>query len=355
MGARYVVTGSRRLAQGAIGGALLALLSCLLLAAAGEAKTRIAWSSVDQDGAVQRLVTANPNGSDLRKLTRGQKKKTQDIDAQFSPDGTQVAFERDLDNGKTSQVVLIGADGRNERTLDLGCVEPCAADLSPTWWPGGVRINFTQVVGPFDLPNHSAHSAVLWSSLPDGTDIQRLSEPGIDGVYEDYFARFSADGSYILFTRVRNEPFNSAAFRMDTDGTDLVQLTPWKLDADLADLSQATSGPTADLAVFETYGHGAPEGKSQNIVTVPTTCGSVSGCKSKLTYLTDRGAGPRASFNPAWSPNGRKIVYTEFRDETKNHPCCLGDIYKMQADGSHRKPVSTSPRFEYRPDWGKAP
>src|ERR1044072_2165676 len=98
MGARYVVTGSRRLAQGAIGGALLALLSCMLLAAAGEAKTRIAWSSVDPDGAVQRLVTANPNGNDLRKLTRGQEKKIQDIDAQFSPDGTQVAFERDLDN-----------------------------------------------------------------------------------------------------------------------------------------------------------------------------------------------------------------------------------------------------------------
>src|SRR6185369_10727408 len=103
----------------------------------------------------------------------------------------------------------------------------------------------------------------LQSGLPDGSDVQRVSEPGIDGLYEDYFARFSPDGGYIVFTRVRNDPFNSAAFRMDLDGTDIVQLTPWKLDADLVDLSPATSGPTADLAVFETYGHGAPEGKSQ--------------------------------------------------------------------------------------------
>jgi Tol biopolymer transport system component len=332
-----------------------ALLCVLAMVGMADAKTRIVWSSIDSDFARQRLVTAQPNGSDLRELTDPKPKHTSDIDAQFSPDGTQVAFERDLRNGKTSQVVLIGANGENERVLDLGCVDPCAVDISPTWSPGGARLVFSRVVGPFDLPNDSAHSAVLWSALPDGSGVQRLSEPGIDGVYEDYYARYAPDGSYIVFTRIRNDPFNSAIFRMEADGTDVRRLTPWRLDADLADLSPATSGPTQDLVVFETYGHDEtrPEGKTSNIGTVPSTCAPVGDCRKQITYLTALKHPPGARFNPSWSPNGKRIAYVKFRGDEND--CCVGDIYTMRADGSHRKPVSTSPNFEYRPDWGIAP
>jgi hypothetical protein len=41
---------------------------------------------------------------------------------------------------------------------------------------------------------------------------------------------------------------------MDADGSDVRRLTPWRLDADTADLSPAASGPTEDLVAFETYG-----------------------------------------------------------------------------------------------------
>jgi len=348
---------SPRLATAAvvIAGLCIAQMAIWTAVEIADAKTRIVWSSVDSDGAVQRLVTAQPNGSDVRKLTHPDKKNTQDIDAQFSPDGTQVAFERDLRGGEASQIVLIGADGQNERVLELGCVDPCAVDLSPTWAPGGARLIFTRVVGPFDLPNDSARSAVLWSVLPDGSGIQRLSEPGIDGVYEDYFARYSPDGSYIVFTRVRNDPFTSAVFRMNADGSDIRQLTPWKLGGDLADLSPATSGPTEDLIVFETYGHDdtRPAGKTQNIATVPSTCASVSDCRKQIRYLTDLKHPPGARFNPSWSPNGKRVAYVKFRGDEGE--CCVGDIYTMRADGTHRQPVSTSPKFEYRPDWGLAP
>ena len=355
MDARYAAAGSPRGARtlGAVGLALALLCLSLPAPAAVQAKTRIVWSSVDSDGARQRLVTAAPNGSDLQTLTRPQAKKTQDIDGQFSPDGTQVAFERDLRNGKDAQIVLIGADGQNERVLDFGCVNPCAFDVAPTWSLGGDRINFTRVVGPFDLVNDSARSAVLWSALPDGTDLQRISEPSIDGVYEDYFARYSPDGSYIVFTRVRNDSLTTAAFRMNVDGTDVRRLTPWGINADLADLSPATSGPTRDLVVFETYGMGAPEGKTQNIATVPSTCASPSACKKQIRYLTNLKHGPKARFNPSWSPNGKRIAYTKFKGD--EHECCVGDIYTMRPDGGQRKPVSTSPKFEYRPDWGTAP
>jgi Tol biopolymer transport system component len=351
------MTSSTRILAGLTFAGGLILLAFAFAVSAAEAKSTIVWSSVDPNGARQRLVVAQPDGSNRHDLTDPKAKHTLDSDAQFSPDGTQVVFERDLRNGKDAQIVIIGADGQNEVVVELGCVDPCADDVAPTWSPGGDRINFTRVVGPFDQPNDSAHSAVLWSAFPGGSDIQRLSAPGIDGAYEDYFARYSPDGSYIVFTRVRNKPFNSAVFRMDVDGTDVRRLTPWRIDADLADLSPATSGRTKDLIAFETYGHDEtrPEGKSSNVATVPSNCTSVSDCRKRIRFLTHHKGGTAMAFNSSWSPNGRRIAYTKFRDKTAKKPCCLGDIYTMRSDGSNRKPVSTSPRFEYRPDWGPAP
>ena len=353
MDARFAAAGSPRGARtlAAVGFALALLCLSLPAPAAVQAKTRIVWSSIDPNGARQRLVTAQPNGSQRRELTDPIPAHTQDIDAQFSPDGTQVAFARELRNGKDAQIVLIGADGQNERVLDLGCVDPCALDYAPTWVDAD-RLAFTPVIGPFDLVNDSAHSAVLQTSTIDGSDPERLSEPGIDGVYEDYFARYSPDGSYIVFTRARNDTLSFAAFRMNVDGTDVRQLTPWGINADLADLSPATSGPTKNLVVFETVG-GPPKNETTNLATVPATCASPSACKKQIRYLTNLKHGPKARFNPSWSPNGKRIAYTKFKGD--RHECCVGDIFTMRADGSHRKPVSTSPKFEYRPDWGTAP
>jgi Tol biopolymer transport system component len=319
------------------------------------AKTRIVWTENLGTGKKTRgrIVSARPDGSDRHAVTHPPG-HVQDIDAQISPDGGTVAFGREPFEGDTFDLLLIDADGLNEREPDFGCTDPCAGDTAPSWSLSGDRLFFSPVIGPFDGPGGSAHSAVLYGAEPEGGDIQRLSEPGIDGVYEDYHAHYSPDGSYIVFVRVRNDPFNIAVFRMNADGSDVRQLTPWKLGADLADISQATGGPTKDLIVFETYGSGPPKGNSQNVGTVPATCASVSDCKPQIEYLTGYKGGSVQAFNPSWSPNGRKVAYTKFKPGDKDTPF-VGDIYTMRADGTHRKPVTTKPTFEFRPDWGTAP
>jgi Tol biopolymer transport system component len=329
------------------------LVLAFALPAAADARSTIVWTRNSEHSPRAQIVAAQPNGKGLHELT-DPKKRNFDIDAQISPDGTQVALERDVAQ-KTTQMIVVGADGQNRRILDLGCVDPCALDSAPTWFGSSDRIAFTPVIGPFDGPNDSARSAVLQTSLLDGSGMQRLSEPGIDGVFEDYHAHLSPDGSYVVFTRVRNDPLSVAAFRMDVDGTDVRQLTPWKLGGDLAEISPATDGPTEDLVVFETYGMGAPKGKNQNIATVPSTCLSVSDCRKQITYVSELGAGRVANFNPAWSPNGKRIAYALFKGPDDDHPCCVGDIWTVRADGTHRKPVSQASAFEYRPDWGPAP
>jgi len=331
-------------------------ISCLFMlfgAGTAAAKSRIVWSRFPrQTGDRLQLVSAHPDGSHLRKLTRPGK-HVQDIDASISPNGRQVAFERDDLTKETSRVVLVRASGHKAHTLDLGCVDPCVADVTPDWLPAGNRFAFTPVLGPFDEPHDSAHSAVLYTARRDGSHLRRLSEPGIDGKFEDYRARFSPDGSYVVFQRLNNVTLDSALFRMDADGSHVRRLTPWKLEADTQDLSLATHGPTKDLVTFETYGHGGPpRGKSQNVATVPSTCAPVGDCRKQIKYVTHHRGGKGQSFNPSWSPNGRRIAYVRFREGRNNF---IGDIWTTRPDGSHRRAVSTSPLFEYRPDWGPAP
>jgi len=334
--------------------AVFSVLSIGLTASASAADGggRIAWTRNATASPRAQIVSARPDGRQLRRLTHP-KKHSFDIDAQISPDGRRVVLERDVGESAVKSIV-VGAGGQNERTLDLGCVDPCALDSAPTWLATD-RLAFTRIVGPFDGPNGSARSGALQSARLNGSERRRLSEPGIDGKFEDYHAHLSADGSYIVFTRVRDDPLAVAAFRMNIDGSRVRRLTPWKLGGDLADLSPARSGPTKDVVVFETYGMGAPNGKNQNVATVPSTCAPVSDCRKHIEYVTEHGAGRVASFNPAWSPNGNRIAYTLFKGPDHDHPCCVGDIWTARPDGSHRKAVSQSPAFEYRPDWGPAP
>jgi Tol biopolymer transport system component len=213
---------------------------------------------------------------------------------------------------------------------------------------------FTRVMGPFDAVNESARSAVLWKSKLDGSRLVRLSEPGIDGVFEDYGATF-APGGYIVFIRVRNADIKSAAFRMDADGSNVRRLTPWSLDADELSVSPAKSGPSEDLVVFETYGHGAPDGISQAVATVSAKSDCRHGC-GRIDYLTRPRSLPVQHFNPTWSPDGEQVAYVRFSFVENDTPPVRGDIWRMRWDGADKTSVSRSPRlFDFRPAWGWRP
>jgi Tol biopolymer transport system component len=222
---------------------------------------------------------------------------------------------------------------------------------NPGWTPSGRHITFTRVLGPIDPVSQSARSAVLYIARPDGSGMRRLSQRGIDGVYEDYHARFAASGTYLIFLRLRNRDGKTSVFRMRPDGSDVRQLTPWRLAADVPDLSLAAHGPTKDLVVFETFGQGAPKGSEQDIATVPATCHPLAACIREIRYVTHNGAGPRESFNPSWSPGGKRIAYTSALFLPGKPPA--GDIWTVRPDGHGQQQVSRSARFEFRPAWGR--
>jgi len=340
---------------------LLAMLGWIALpgvAQAGSASegggdgTSLVWSRfVDLDFSAARIVIGDSDGDDVTELTHSSDGVT-DIDPQLSPDGRLVAFERDYPDG-SADIVVVGSDGRGERVLDLGCDDPCALDVAPSWTPDGRHLIFTRVIGPFNQVGDSATSAVLWRTDLAGADVVRVSEPGIDGAFEDYHASFAPAG-YMVFIRVRNGDIGPTVFRMNADGTGVRQLTPWSLAADLPFVSPASGGPSQDLVVFEA----APPGSTGLVATVPADCRPLASCARQVRNLTSPllpSTDPftRANFNPAWSPDGSHVVYVNYRFVGPTDSV-RGDIWTMRWDGADKQALSTSPLFEFRPYWGVA-
>jgi Tol biopolymer transport system component len=305
---------------------------------------RIVWTNApDNTFRAGHLVSSRPDGRGLRQLTPDMP-GVNDIDASTSPDGERILYERD--SADSNGLRIVDADGRRDHGVGLRCSDPCVADVSPTWLVTG-RIAFTRVVQPFDAPNESAHSAVLYTANPNGTDVRRLSQPGIDGVFEDGYARITPDRRTVVFVRHRDLDGANALFRMSLDASHVQQLTPFGPAGNFFDISPAQSGPTKDLLVFDTFREGET---SLDIATVPTTCRSLADCTSRIRFLTHNAGHARRNGNPTWSPDGQRIAFTDRASiEAVN-----ADIWTMRYDTTDRHRVSISPLFDYRPDWGSS-
>ncbi len=313
---------------------------------------RIVWSqftALDFSGA--RIVSSDPNGGHVRVLTHPGD-GVHDVDPQVSPNGRLVAFERDVPDptyGDVANVVIVGANGRGEHVVDLGCVDPCLGTNQPTWTLDGRHLVFSRVVGPIDSHGNAA-SAALWRTDVDGEHITRVTPRRLDGRMEDSWAQFAPDG-YMVVLRLRIATDQTAVFRMTPDGDDACRLTPWQLNADLMDVSPATTGPTHNVVVFETHGHGgAPPGQSQAVATASATCHG----DHEIRYLTSPTSPPVENFNPAWSPDGRQVTYVRFKF-VDTDPIVHGDIWRMRWNGEDKRPVSQLDLFEFRPNWGPSP
>lgn len=303
----------------------------------------LAWTRFDSlETGTAPIVVADVRGQHVRQVTHpgiGE----QDIDPRISPNGRYILFERDT--ADASKAGIVGVDGEGERLIDLGCTDPCAGTNTPSWLPDGTHLLYDRVSGPFNSEGDAA-SANLWKSDLFGGHQSRFSDPALDPRTEETVPSFAPAG---YMTVVHGRPDGSSAvFRLRLDGTHAHQLTPWSLKADLPEVSPAASGPSRNLVVFETAGTATA---GSRVAVVPANCGSISDCTARIRYITPAVSQPYSSFNPAWSPDGRHVIYVKFVDGSAT-TAPVGDIWRMQTDGSNKQPVSRDPRFEYRPAWG---
>jgi TolB protein len=146
----------------------------------------------------------------------------------------------------------------------------------------------------------------------EGAQRQRLTaDPGFDE-----FPSWSPDGQWIIFDSDRAGNFQ--LYRMRPDGSELQQLTNVPADDAVASLS-----PKGDQIVFESK----RESDQYQIFTMnveEALLGAAGPNVLRLTHTLAR------SFHPAWSPDGRRIVFVSERDGGS-------EIYVMNADGTDQR------------------
>jgi TolB protein len=270
------------------------------------------------------IVSANPNGTGVVKLTSGPD-GTFDYNPDWSSDGTKVVFERDTDISQ--EIFTMNADGSDLQQVTF---DGFPGDTDPAWSPDGTRI----AVERFDIP---AGRDGLYVFDADGSNFVQVTQNDARGEYIE--PQWSPGGTKLVFA-IASDTKGHAIFTINVDGTGERRLTPWSLDALHPDWS-----PDGRLVVFEAPdADDAPPRTSANVFTARPD-------GSHLVAVTHYNGGDVNATNPAWSPDGEKIVFVQ----TPSGPLGYADIFTMNADGSDIRQVTTSTLWDFRPDWGTAP
>jgi Tol biopolymer transport system component len=147
------------------------------------------------------IYIMNADGSDRINISNDPK---QDIEPNWSPDGSKIAFATDRDGNY--EIYVMNADGSDPVRL----TENFSEDYRPMWSPDGTKIAFySNRDGNFEIYVMSA----------DGKQAMNLTKNG----FPDTDPAWSPDGNYIVFVSKRDR--NDEIYRMKADGTEVVRLT----------------------------------------------------------------------------------------------------------------------------------
>lgn len=295
------------------------------LATSPGADGRIVYMVKDAAGHWQ-IWLANRDLSGAKKLTRG---RFDSGWAVWSPDGKRLAFDSDRtdpkpgDSDHVNDVFVMKSDGSGVKTLtDSKGVSGDAA-----WSPNGSLLAFDA-----DRGNRKGLSAI-YVMPANGGKPRRVTDPG--PALSDYKPRFSPDEAHLVFTRARGTADHAPAalFTVRLDGSGLHRLTSYALRVDDSDWA-----PDGKRIVLDAYPDPNAYG---DIYVVDATGGSP-------VDLTRNPTGRAGSADPAWSPDGRRILFLDNR--VVNGVGRTG-LATMNPDGSDRRFISGKNLEAHQVDW----
>ena len=292
------------------------LAACSAAAEVASSNGRIVYGTFDPAVEAMHLRTVNPNGGQVKNLS-----VLSDPGAdRWSPDGSTILIT-DLTGQSPLRPATVNADGssftRLGATGDPGLNLACHA-----WSPDGSRIaceGFAE--------NERSRAGIYTLDAVDGGGLVRITS-GIDLPGD-----FSPDGTRISFLRA--DPSRhlcdecGALFVVNTDGSGLHRLTPWGLASETG----GRWSPDGRRILFERNGGKLytvhPDGKRRRQIPL------------------DNGPGRSLAFQPSWSPNGKRIVFSMIWSRNDDQE----DLFTARADGRDLVQVTDTPAFDMFGFW----
>ena len=248
-----------------------------------------------------------------------------DRNASFSPDGRWIVFESDSES--FSDIYRMNRDGSGLRRL----TQNKEGNFEPALSPDGTQIAFV---------SSRDGDPEIYRMRTDGKRQQRLTAFH----REDWAPRWSPDGKRIAFLSDREG--HTRIFIMNADGTKLSALT----------------SPAANEGGLPPSGNaGAPKGEGERASELEQAW-SPDG--DRIAYIT-RAMGKKARVwvarvatgeckpltggaygdeSPAWSPDGRYLVFVSDRAGDL-------DLYLMRADGTGQTRLTHAKGVDWLPRW----
>jgi TolB protein len=283
-----------------------------------------------QDEESTQIFTVARPGAKPRKLTSGGTA----VNADYSPDGERIVFERRYGGRSPDSLFTMGSDGSSQTRLPTTCAAPtCLGSSAPAWSPDGNRLVFERAFGP--IVKDTAAGLDLVVADADGSNEQvilhyrSLEAQG----QEPHDAQWSPDGTRIavMILNTKAKPRNaSAIYVLDADGSGLHRVTPIRLNAGNPDWS-----PDGTRIAFNSF-YGGPR---------PPEIYTVRPDGSSLRRIRREPEGSY-SFDPVWSPDGGRLAFVHGAGRKVPH------IWTMKKNGSRLRQVTYGRRPDRGPDWG---
>jgi len=314
-----------------VGAAVCVVLGGALAACGGE-------------GPASRAVSRAPEADELHfanltQLTFG----GQNAEAYFSPDGTQLIFQRTDSDTTCDQQYVINTDGSGMRLASNGLGRTTCGYFHS----GGTRVLYSSTFRADERcpppPDFSQgyvwplYDFDLYTSRPDGSEIETLfSSPGYDAE-----ATLSPDGETIVFTSTRDGDLD--IYTMNVDGTDLRRLTT---------TPGYDGGPffshDGSMIVYRAWHPEAREELddyrqllAQNLVRPSRMeIWVMDADGSNQRQVTDLGG---ANFAPFFHPDNERIIFSSNHHSPRSRDF---NLYMINRDGTGLTQVTTHGEFD---------